>query len=70
MRKIERIKLSHLSDDEVNRREMNAFRGGYGTCWCSCQTCTSCNCSIFSSSTLGDSPRDALGNGTSSILSW
>ena len=36
MRKLTKIKLNHLNDDELKNREMNSLRGGERVCGCGC----------------------------------
>lgn len=39
MKKIQKLKLSHLSKEEMERRELNALKGGICGCgsYCGCQ---------------------------------
>lgn len=36
MKKLSKIKLNHLNDDELKNREMNNLRGGERVCGCGC----------------------------------
>lgn len=36
MKKLGKIKLNQFSKDELERRKMNALKGGCGSCGCSC----------------------------------
>lgn len=36
MKKLSKIKLNHLNDDELKNREMNNLRGGDRACGCGC----------------------------------
>lgn len=45
MKKLSKIKLNQFSKDELDRRKMNALRGG-----CSCTEITACQCTCSSPS--------------------
>lgn len=36
MKKLGKIKLNQFSKDELERRKMNALKGGCGSCSCAC----------------------------------
>ncbi|MDR1223234.1 MAG: TIGR04149 family rSAM-modified RiPP [Tannerella sp.] len=39
MKKLENLKLNHLSKDALDARQKNALKGGGDTCWCTCHPC-------------------------------
>jgi natural product precursor len=44
MKKLEKLKLNHLSKDALDARQKNALKGGGGECRC---TCSPCHCASW-----------------------
>lgn len=44
MKKISKLKLSHLSKRELEENQMNLLKGGACSCSCSCECVKNCSC--------------------------
>jgi natural product precursor len=69
MKKIQKLKLSHLSKEEMEKRELNALRGGACRAGCGCEyageqgeNCGSSGDSYYGGSSTYDNKEANLAN--------
>lgn len=64
MRKLGKISLQNLGQAEMEKRELNALKGGYCICWCNCNM--NCGCKYEGGAS---GPDDSFYGGSSQAVS-